>query len=71
VTRPAFYDRIARKWHAVTGSRGGALKRLVLNDLLWGSEDVFASPEVFRAEPGLRGAGGVPAAMVLDCVRPP
>jgi SAM-dependent methyltransferase len=29
-----YYDRIARKWHAVTGSRGGALKDAVLNDLV-------------------------------------
>jgi SAM-dependent methyltransferase len=31
---PPYYDRIAGKWHAVTGSRGGALKRFLLNDLL-------------------------------------
>lgn len=30
----AYYDRIARKWHSVTGSRGGALKEQILNDLL-------------------------------------
>src|SRR5262245_34725927 len=30
----AYYDRIARKWHAVTGAQGGALKKLVLNDLV-------------------------------------
>ncbi len=30
----AYYDRIARKWHSVTGYRGGALKEFVLNDLL-------------------------------------
>jgi SAM-dependent methyltransferase len=30
----AYYDRIAKKWHAVTGFRGGAFKRCVLNDRL-------------------------------------
>jgi SAM-dependent methyltransferase len=30
----AYYDRIAKKWHDVTGSSGGPLKALVLNDLL-------------------------------------
>lgn len=30
----AYYDRIARKWHAVTGAQGGALKRFILNDLV-------------------------------------
>jgi SAM-dependent methyltransferase len=28
----AYYDRIARKWHSVTGAQGGAFKKLVLND---------------------------------------
>ena len=27
----AYYDRIARKWDAVTGFRGGALKQMQLN----------------------------------------
>ena len=30
----AFYDRIAKQWHAATGFHGGALKRFVLNELL-------------------------------------
>lgn len=28
----AYYDRIARQWHAATGAQGGALKQHVLND---------------------------------------
>jgi SAM-dependent methyltransferase len=28
----AYYDRIARKWHAITGAQGGALKKHVLNE---------------------------------------
>jgi SAM-dependent methyltransferase len=32
----AYYDRIARKWHSVTGAQGGALKKLVLNDFVLG-----------------------------------
>jgi len=30
----AYYDRIARKWHEVTGSHSGAFKKYVLNDVL-------------------------------------
>ncbi len=30
----AYYDRIARQWHASTGYHGGPFKRFVLNDLL-------------------------------------
>ena len=30
----AYYDRIARQWHAATGYHGGPFKRFVLNDLL-------------------------------------
>ena len=32
----SYYDRIARKWHEVTGYRGGAFKRHVLNEFLLG-----------------------------------
>jgi SAM-dependent methyltransferase len=30
----SYYDRIARQWHSVTGAQGGALKKLLLNDLV-------------------------------------
>ncbi len=30
----AYYDRIARRWHAVTGYHGGAFKRSFLNEPL-------------------------------------
>lgn len=30
----AYYDRIARSWHRVTGYKGGSFKRYVLNDIL-------------------------------------
>jgi SAM-dependent methyltransferase len=32
ITRTAYYDRIARQWHRLTGYHGGAFKRYVLND---------------------------------------
>jgi SAM-dependent methyltransferase len=32
----AFYDRIARRWDAITGERGGAFKRHVVNERLLG-----------------------------------
>jgi SAM-dependent methyltransferase len=34
ITRIAYYDRIARQWHRVTGHHGGAFKRYVLNDYI-------------------------------------
>ncbi|MGH2517704.1 MAG: class I SAM-dependent methyltransferase [Ktedonobacterales bacterium] len=34
ITRTAYYDRIARQWHRITGHSGGAFKRYVLNDVL-------------------------------------
>lgn len=34
ITRLAYYDRIARQWHRVTGYNGGAFKRNVLNDYM-------------------------------------
>ncbi len=30
----AYYDRLAKRWHAETGYHGGSFKRSVLNDLL-------------------------------------
>lgn len=30
----AYYDRIAKKWHYITGYQGGVFKKLVLNDFL-------------------------------------
>lgn len=35
----AYYDAIARRWDAITGDRGGAFKRHVLNDRLFGFID--------------------------------
>jgi SAM-dependent methyltransferase len=32
ITRIAYYDRIAKQWHRLTGYHGGAFKRYVLND---------------------------------------
>lgn len=32
IARTAYYDRIARQWHRVTGYHGGAFKRYVLNE---------------------------------------
>jgi SAM-dependent methyltransferase len=29
-----YYDRIAKKWHSITGTQGGAFKKLVLNDFV-------------------------------------
>ena len=32
IARTAYYDRIAKRWHRLTGYHGGAFKRYVLND---------------------------------------
>jgi SAM-dependent methyltransferase len=32
IARTAYYDRIAKQWHRVTGHHGGAFKRYVLNE---------------------------------------
>ncbi len=32
IARTAYYDRIAKQWHRVTGHSGGAFKRYVLNE---------------------------------------
>ena len=32
IARTAYYDRIAKQWHRITGYHGGAFKRYVLND---------------------------------------
>jgi SAM-dependent methyltransferase len=34
ITRTAYYDRIAKQWHHLTGYHGGPFKRYVLNDCL-------------------------------------
>ena len=31
--RSVYYDRIEKKWHALTGAQGGAVKRLVFNEV--------------------------------------
>jgi SAM-dependent methyltransferase len=70
----AYYDRIAKQWHDVTGYAGGAFKELVLNDVLLGqipgiearallelgTGNGYFLPLVFR-----RFSGQVPKAVVI------
>ena len=70
----AYYDDIARQWHAVTGYAGGAFKELALNDALLrhlpgiegrailelGAGNGYFMPLVLR-----RFAGQVPAVLVV------
>ena len=70
----AYYDEIARQWHAVTGYAGGAFKELALNDALLGylpgiegrailelgAGNGYFMPLVLR-----RFSGQVPAAIVV------
>ena len=48
----SYYDRIARKWHQVTGARGGAVKRLLLNDLVLGGLDGIAGRAILELGAG-------------------
>lgn len=70
----AYYDEIARQWHAVTGYAGGAFKELALNDALLrglpgiegrallelGAGNGYFMPLVLR-----RFSGQVPSAIVI------
>ena len=70
----AYYDRIAKQWHDVTGYAGGAFKELVLNDVLLqqisgiegrsllelGTGNGYFLPLVFR-----RFSGQVPKVVVI------
>jgi SAM-dependent methyltransferase len=72
-----YYDRMARKWHSVTGARGGAVKELLLNERLLerigaidgrailelGIGNGYFMPLVLR-----RYSGQVPARLVLSDV---
>ena len=42
IARTAYYDRIAKQWHRVTGHHGGPLKRYVLNDRILSAIDGIA-----------------------------
>lgn len=52
ITRIAYYDRIARQWHRVTGHHGGAFKRYVLNDYLLGKIDSLAGRAILELGAG-------------------
>lgn len=47
-----FYDRIARRWHEVTGYRGGAFKELVLNDRILGRIAVLQDQSILELGAG-------------------
>ena len=70
----AFYDRIAKKWHALTGSRGGAFKRFVLNELVLNALPDIAGLAILELGAGngyfmplvlRRFSGQVPARIVI------
>ncbi len=48
----AYYDHIAKKWHAVTGYRGGAFKQFVLNDVLLENIPAIASQAILELGAG-------------------
>jgi SAM-dependent methyltransferase len=70
----AYYDRIAKKWHSVTGTQGGPLKKLVLNDLVLGRIGRIAGLAILELGAGnsyflplvmRRFSGQVPARVVI------
>ena len=70
----AYYDRIARKWHEVTGRNGGAFKRFVLNDHLLDAIGAVAGRAILELGAGngyfmplllRRFSGQAPARIVL------
>ncbi|MEW6349799.1 MAG: hypothetical protein AB1646_12105 [Thermodesulfobacteriota bacterium] len=74
----AFYDAIARKWHAITGSQGGALKRYVLNELVLGALPGISGMSILELGAGngyfiplvlRRFSGQGPLAMLFVCGR--
>ncbi|HEU5344784.1 MAG TPA: class I SAM-dependent methyltransferase [Ktedonobacterales bacterium] len=52
ITRIAYYDRIAKQWHRVTGHHGGAFKRYVLNDCLLGKIEGIAGRSILELGAG-------------------
>jgi SAM-dependent methyltransferase len=52
ITRIAYYDRIARQWHRVTGHHGGAFKRYVLNDYILGKIEGIAGCAILELGAG-------------------
>jgi SAM-dependent methyltransferase len=70
----AYYNRIARKWHAVTGAQGGAVKKLVLNELILSKLDGIAGSAILELGAGngyflplvlRRFSGQVPARVII------
>lgn len=77
IARTAYYDQIGKKWHAVTGRQGGALKELVLNDLVLGRISGVAGSSILELGAGngyfvplllRRFSGQVPSRIAItDC----
>jgi len=71
----AYYDKIAGKWHSTTGYRGGALKDLVLNNLIIDKVPSVAGRSILEVGAGngyflplllSRFSGQVPAKIVVS-----
>ena len=52
IARTAYYDRIAKQWHRVTGHHGGPFKRYVLNERLLGAIDGIAGRAILELGAG-------------------
>jgi ubiquinone/menaquinone biosynthesis C-methylase UbiE len=48
----AYYDRIAKNWHAVTGPKGGEFRRLVLNNRLLGMVESVSGSAILEVGAG-------------------
>jgi len=70
----AYYDTISKQWHSATGYKGGAFKRLVLNEVLLSSIPDIQDQRILELGAGNgyflplllgRFAGQTPAALVI------
>lgn len=52
IARTAYYDRIAKQWHRVTGHSGGAFKRYVLNDRILAHIEGIEGQEILELGAG-------------------
>ena len=71
----AYYDRIAKRWHEITGYQGGSFKRHVLNELLIEMVGAVAGRAILELGAGngyfmplvmARYSGQVPARLVIS-----
>lgn len=75
IARTAYYDRIAKQWHRITGHHGSPFKRYVLNERILGAIDAVHGRAILELGAGngyfapllmRRFSGQVPARLVIS-----